>query len=90
MPSGFGTTAPASWFQVNCPSCTAALQVRLAEGSWPVACSQALKCHAIFTVKARIDGAERARVLCRCGGEGADAARRAAQPAPNVVPRPAT
>ena len=51
MPSGFGTTAPASWFQVNCPSCTAALQVRLAEGSWPVACSQALKCHAIFTVK---------------------------------------
>jgi hypothetical protein len=23
----------------------------LAEGSWPVACSQALKCHAIFTVK---------------------------------------
>ena len=51
MPSGFGTSAPASWFQVNCPSCTAALQVRLAEGSWPVACSQALKCHAIFTVK---------------------------------------
>ena len=38
---------------------------------------------------ARIDGAERARVLCRCGGEGADAARCAAQPAPNVVPRPA-
>ena len=36
------------------------------------------------------DGAECARVLCRwCGGEGADAARRAAQPAPNVVPRPA-
>ena len=33
--------------------------------------------------------AECARVLCRCGGEGADAARRAAQPAPNVVPRPA-
>ena len=26
---------------------------------------------------------------CRCGGEGADAARRAAQPAPNVEPRPA-
>ena len=23
----------------------------MAEGSWPVACSQALKCHAIFTVK---------------------------------------
>jgi hypothetical protein len=38
---------------------------------------------------ARIDGAECARVLCRCGGEGADAARCAAQPAPNVVPRPA-
>ena len=36
------------------------------------------------------DGAECARVLCRwCGCEGADAARRAAQPAPNVVPRPA-
>ena len=51
MPSGFGTSAPASWFQVNCPSCTAALQVRLAEGSWPVACSQVLQCKAIFTVK---------------------------------------
>ena len=51
MPSGFGTSAPASWFQVNCPSCTAALQVRLAEGSWPVACSQVLRCKAIFTVK---------------------------------------
>ena len=30
------------------------------------------------------DGAERAHALCRCGGEVADAARRAAQPAPNV------
>jgi hypothetical protein len=33
---------------------------------------------------ARIDGAERARVLCRCGGEGADEARCAAQPAPDA------
>ena len=24
MPSGFGKTEPAFWFQVNCPSCTAA------------------------------------------------------------------
>ena len=30
-----------------------------------------------------------ARVLCRCGGNGADASRRATQPTPNVVPRPA-
>ena len=36
------------------------------------------------------DGSECARALRRwCGGEGADAARRAAHPAPNVVPRPA-
>ena len=43
--------AAASWFQVNCPACTAALQVRLAAGETSVACSEALSCHEVFTVK---------------------------------------
>ena len=36
------------WFQVTCPSCTAALQVRLPEGVTSVQCSQ---CKAIFAVQ---------------------------------------
>lgn len=43
--------AAASWFQVNCPACTAALQVRLPAGETAVACSEALMCHTVFTVK---------------------------------------
>ena len=43
--------AHAAWFQVNCPACTAALQVRLGEGSTRVACSDALECKAVFTVE---------------------------------------
>ena len=43
--------AAASWFQVNCPACTAALQVRLTAGETSVACSEALSCHEVFTVK---------------------------------------
>ena len=52
-------------------------------------CARTPKSGQLVPVQRPTDGAECARVLCRCGGEGADAARRAAQPAPNVVPRPA-
>jgi len=36
------------WFQVTCPNCTAALQVRLPEGVTSVQCSQ---CKAVFAVQ---------------------------------------
>ena len=36
------------WFQVTCPACTAALQVRLPEGVTSVQCSQ---CKAVFAVQ---------------------------------------
>ena len=36
------------WFQVTCPSCTVALQVRLPEGVTSVQCSQ---CKAVFAVQ---------------------------------------
>jgi LSD1 subclass zinc finger protein len=36
------------WFQVTCPNCTAALQVRLPEGVTTVQCSQ---CKAVFAVQ---------------------------------------
>ena len=53
-------------------------------------CARTPKSGLLVPVQRPTDGAECARVLCRwCGGEGADAARRAAKPAPNVVPRPA-
>jgi hypothetical protein len=53
-------------------------------------CARTPKSDQLVPALRRTDGAECARVLRRwCGGEGADAARRAAQPAPNVVPRPA-
>ena len=37
-----------TWFQVTCPKCTAALQVRLPEGVTSVQCSQ---CKAVFAVQ---------------------------------------
>ena len=53
-------------------------------------CARTPKSGQLVPVQRPTDGAECARVLCRwCGCEGADAARRAAQPAPNVEPRPA-
>ena len=53
-------------------------------------CARTPKSGQLVPVQRPTDGAECARVLRRwCGGEGADAARRAAQPAPNVVPWPA-
>ena len=36
------------WFQVTCPKCTGALQVRLPEGVTSVQCSQ---CKAVFAVQ---------------------------------------
>ena len=42
--------ALAGWFQVVCPMCDAALQVRLPEGTSSVRCSRALNCAADFRV----------------------------------------
>jgi hypothetical protein len=72
-------------FAIDLPALFAA---RLDARALRRSCARTLKSGQLVPA-ARIDGAERARVLCRCGGEGADAARCAAQPAPNVVPRPA-